>query len=144
MPEKPFQLCCEPGCMGRTRARYCERHVTDNQAARNLAERTRRKNADKIWRLYNNSAWKRFRVAFLSCNPVCQRRLDDSSQCRSAATILHHIISPRKDPRLMLTWTNIKAVCDSHHPNVEGEPPENLDKLDKIYVESRYPSWMKS
>jgi hypothetical protein len=44
----------------------------------------------------------------------------------------------------MYNFENVKGVCASHHPNVEGEPVENLDKLDTIYAETRYPSWMKS
>jgi hypothetical protein len=145
MPEKPFQLCAEPGCMERTRARHCPKHATDNTAVHNLAERDKRKHDDKIWSLYYCAAWtKRFRPAFLGTNPICQRILADGTQCQERATECHHIISPRQAQSLMYSWSNVKALCAAHHDKSQGgEPPENLGKLDKIYVETNLPAWMR-
>ena len=143
MPELQYQQCREPGCLARTRGPYCQAHAVNNQVARNRAARDKAKLDDPIWDLYNCAAWiKRFRPAFLSAgNSVCQR-IENGVQCREPAKILHHIRSPRQGGA-MYSFDNVKAVCAHHHPPTEGEPVENLDKLDQIYVPTKVPSWMK-
>lgn len=143
MAERPYSYCREPGCLTRTRGSYCEAHATNNTAARNRAAFEKETKHDPIWRLYNCAAWFRFRKVFIDIgNSVCQR-IDNGVQCRMPVKILHHIISPRKGGA-MYSWTNVVGVCEHHHPNTEGEPVENLDKLDKIYVPTQIPRWMRA
>jgi 5-methylcytosine-specific restriction enzyme A len=143
MPERAHTFCKEPGCLRRTQGRYCEVHAGKNQAMhlRYVLDKERRK--DPIWKLYRCAAWPRCRDAFLSCNPICQRICPDGKQCREAAKICHHLISPRVNASLMYSFGNLKAVCEAHHETTEGESPENMDRLDQIYVPTWVPRWMK-
>jgi hypothetical protein len=142
MPERAHTFCKEPGCLRRTQGKYCKVHVKNNQAGqlRYVLDKERRK--DPIWKLYRCAAWPRCRDAFLSVNPICMR-IVDGVQCREAAVICHHLISPRVRQDLMYSFSNLKAVCEAHHPNTEGHPAEELDKLDQVFVPTQVPRWMK-
>jgi hypothetical protein len=143
MPERVYTLCREPGCLARTRERYCSVHAgKNNQAGRLRYVLDKERRLDPIWKLYRCAAWPRCRDSFLSCNPICQRLCEDGKQCHEAASICHHILSPRVRPDLMYAFSNLKAVCEAHHPNTEGEPLENLDRLSEIYVATKCPAWM--
>lgn len=141
MSERAFTHCREPGCSTRTQSRYCVAHEKNNQATRNRTAFDKERKGDPIWELYNCAAWHRFRTAFIDCGNVVCQRLEDGVQCRRLVKILHHIISPRRGGA-MYSWTNVVGVCEQHHPNTEGEPVENLDKLETIYVKTKVPRWM--
>lgn len=134
MPQRHFTKCAEPGCTTRTRSSYCELHLANNQAQRRRAQLDRDRKSDKVWRLYQCAAWKRFRISFMSQNPMCQRIQVDGKPCRWPAFIVHHLISPRVRPDLMYSASNCVSVCQGCHPITEGELPEHLDKLDTIYI----------
>lgn len=140
--ESPYHYCYEPGCNTRTRKAYCPAHEKNNHVRRNRAADDRRKTQDPIWRLYNCSAWKRFREVFMAFNPLCQRIVEDGrTQCRYPATVLHHILSPRVRPDLMYRFDNVRGVCSMHHdPTIEGEDPKHLTHLSDFYIATREPN----
>ncbi len=120
MSDRLYTHCHEAGCSTRTQGTYCDRHKTDNQAARNRTARDHdRKTSDPVWKLYNCAAWVRFRTSVLSNNPICQHIIDGKA-CSAPATIVHHIVSPRKNGRLMYTFSNVRAVCPACHPNTKA------------------------
>ena len=43
-------------------------------------------------------------------------------QCNRLAEIVHHLISPRRDPSKMYSYTNCVGLCRQCHPNDEGTP----------------------
>lgn len=124
MPQRLFQNCREPGCRNRTNARsgYCEAHETANTSleARKKYDEARRD--DTVARMYHTSAWFVFRRHVLNRNPICQRIGTDMKQCRYAAMLLHHLVSPRVNPALFLVPSNVIALCDRCHPPDEGTP----------------------
>ena len=136
MPLRLQKYCRESGCPERTNHRtgWCEKHRTNNSFLRNRAERSAAsKRNDPVWKLYG-PPWTRFKQAFFGHgNSICQR-IVDGQRCGRATEILHHLISPKQRPDLMYTPTNVVGVCRQHHPPTEGEPKENLDRLDEIYV----------
>jgi len=140
MSQHFFHQCSEPGCLERVREKFCPAHSgVNNTAARNRAARDHdRKTTDPVWKLYSCAAWVRFRASVLSCNPICAR-LVDGAQCHRPATVVHHIISPRKNSRAMYSYSNVRCVCAQHHPPSEGEPVENLDRLNEVYVSTNAP-----
>jgi 5-methylcytosine-specific restriction enzyme A len=142
MPERALKPCKEPGCTIWTRERYCETHAKNNQVGRLRYIADRKRHLDPIFKLYNCAAWHRCTTAFLSCNPGCMRIGPEGKQCHEAATICHHLISPRVRQDLMYSFSNLKALCEAHHEPTEGERPENLDKLSEIYVATKFPKWM--
>lgn len=136
MPARLHQYCREDGCGERTNHRngWCDKHQGDNTFLRNRAAKGLiSKRNDPIWKLYG-AAWRKFSEAFFgNGNGQCQR-LVDGKRCNRAVEILHHIISPRENAGLMYTPTNVVGVCRQHHPPSQGEPKENLMRLDEIYV----------
>ena len=140
MTEHAYKCCAEPGCPRRTRNKYCPPHSERNSASRARAQRDRaRKAGDKIWKLYNCVAWKRFRESCAAAgNAICQR-IVDGQQCRQPIEMWHHIISPRSRPDLMYSYGNIVGVCRQHHPVTKGEPSENLGRITDLYVPTKPP-----
>lgn len=124
MPQRLHQNCREPACRARTNARsgYCQAHEKANtrMEARKNYDAARRD--DPINKLYHTPEWPAFRWHVLNRNQICQRIGPDSMQCRNAAKILHHLISPRKRPDLMFDPHNVVAVCENCHPPDEGTP----------------------
>jgi 5-methylcytosine-specific restriction protein A len=141
MPERAYTFCKEPGCLNRTRTRYCEVHVKNNQAGRLRYAADRKRKKDAVWKLYNCAQWHRCRDSFLSVNPICQR-IVDGVQCREAATLVHHLISPRVRNDFMYSFNNLKALCENHHSGEEGSPAEELANLDQFYTATKFPAWM--
>jgi len=124
MPFRLHQECREPGCFKRTNARsgYCEAHETKNSASAARKEYDKRRKEDPVARLYAMAAWQRFRQFFFNRNPICQRIGADGKQCREVATLIHHLLSPRKRPDLFLDPKNVVALCAHCHPPDEGTP----------------------
>lgn len=100
---------------------------------RRLENNRFRKTNDPINRLYWLSAWKRFCRMVLNRNPICQRIIK-GEQCREAARVIHHLISPRHRPDLFLEPTNVLALCFNCHPGGEEGTPLWREGLD--YVKS--------
>lgn len=83
--------------------------------------RRERKELSHIDRMYHLAAWKRCRDTVMAMNPICQCLNLEGEQCRDAAVICHHIVSPYADATRFFDWRNLVAVCRTHHPNTEGE-----------------------
>lgn len=131
MPERFQRVCREGGCMVRTNSRsgYCLNHEKDNTQKQWRAIYDKERHADPVQKLYTGIAWERIKNMLRARgNVICQRR-----GCMHFVEIYHHIISPREDPTLMYAPRNIVGVCRQHHPNTEGEPKENLGRLDEVY-----------
>ena len=93
----------------------CERHA--QQAKRREYDE---RNADPIRRLYHTKRWERFAYYMMCRNQPCQRLVGDK-RCEQAATICHHITSPRVELHRMFDASNVLCVCAAHHPNTQGE-----------------------
>jgi 5-methylcytosine-specific restriction enzyme A len=105
------------------------KEVTQRRAE---TDRFRKKN-DPCRKMYNTSAWFRFRWFVLNRNPICQR-IVKGVQCRDAATVVHHLLSPRQRPDLFLEPTNVLCLCAGCHPG--GEEGTPLWRVDIDYVPS--------
>lgn len=77
---------------------------------------------DSIRRWYAREPWTSFRAVMLGQNPFCQRIQKDGKQCRNAATLVHHLISPRLRRDLFVDPANAVCLCDRCHPTDEGTP----------------------
>lgn len=136
MPERFKKRCSEPGCLEKTtdRSGYCEAHRKDNVRNRQRAAYDAERHKDPVQKLYNSITWDRLKIRLRGLGNVICARLVDGRQCTHPVEIFHHIISPREDVTLFFKPTNIRPVCRQHHPPTEGEPKENLKRLDEIYV----------
>lgn len=114
------KACREPLC-GKTAVAdgkgFCSDHKSKNSCASARAERYKH---DEISQRYATTLWMRFRKWILAQNPMCQVIARDGEQCRNAATVVHHIWSPRKRPDLFVEASNVACVCVHHHPPDEG------------------------
>jgi hypothetical protein len=135
MPHRQFRYCRERGCSERTNhpSGWCPNHQSSNSYLKARAEHDAQRKTDPIWKLYG-APWRRFKLAFQSWGNVICQRIENGDRCTRPMEILHHIISPRENPSLMYTPSNVVGVCRQHHPTTEGEPKENLLRLREIYV----------
>jgi 5-methylcytosine-specific restriction protein A len=76
------------------------------EASRLAYERNR---GSSVKRGYDND-WRKLRNAFLRQNPLCCE-----AGCGQPATQVDHVLSIRERPELRLTWSNLRAMCASHH-----------------------------
>jgi hypothetical protein len=107
--------CFKPSVQG---SPYCEKHTAQPPPGRH-AGRT----SDEVDKLYGRAAWRKvFRPWFLGRHPLCQR-LIKGERCREMATTIHHLVSPRVRPDLMLTASNCVALCANDHPGGEAGTP---------------------
>jgi hypothetical protein len=136
MADRIPRICRQYGCFERTRDRsgFCAAHATSNYVtdARKRFDHVRAK--DPVWRLYNHTAWRRFKASLSGNGNVLCQRIENGRRCNRLVEIWHHIISPKVRPDLMYTASNVVGVCRQHHPTTEGEPPENLGRLAEIYI----------
>jgi hypothetical protein len=106
---------------------YCKLHVADSRiAARAYDKFVRAK--DEIAKLYHTTLWRRFRDSILARNPICAL-IVNGVQCTHAATLVHHIISPRQRRDLFTTASNVAPLCADHHTDEEGENMEARRKF---------------
>ncbi|MGC4026244.1 MAG: HNH endonuclease [Mesorhizobium sp.] len=54
--------------------------------------------------------WRRLSIAFLKAHPICA-----VAGCGKRAQHCDHIRTVRTHPHLRLEWTNLQALCHSHH-----------------------------
>jgi hypothetical protein len=92
-------------------------HVQGVPQAKGIAASDKK---DEIAKWYDRVAWRRFKANVLTYNPRCQCVVN-GQQCTEPATVAHHIISPRVDRSLFLSWQNIVCICAEHHVTTEGE-----------------------
>ena len=105
----------------------------DGKAQERRETNSFRKRNDPINRLYWLASWKRFCRIVFNRNQICQRIIK-GEQCREAATVVHHLISPRQRPDLFLDPTNVLALCEHCHPGGEEGTPLWREGVD--YVKS--------
>ncbi len=75
----------------------------------------------EIDRWYDRMPWRRCKASVLTCNPICQRLLENGEQCHNAARIVHHLISPHVARSFFFDWRILVALCPEHHETTEGE-----------------------
>lgn len=114
----------------------CEACAKLPQASTN--ESTRVHDEIDLW--YGRIRWIRFRDSVLARRPICQR-IVKSEPCHNAATLVHHLQSPRMHPDLFTDWDNVLALCESCHTPEAGTPHWRRD-VDYVYVP--FDKWMVS
>jgi hypothetical protein len=118
VPQRPKTICHQIGCGLYVEGDYCAAHKIEN--AKTAYDRQRAD--DPTRKMYQSARWRKFRLAMLTRNPMCQR-LERGEACRSAATVIHHLTSPESKPALFLVPSNVVCVCALHHPaGVKGTP----------------------
>ncbi len=138
MANKSFQPCAV--CGKATRGRWCPEHEKQGRE-RNLHLNRQRHHDDPYMKLYDTKAWEAFRNRVLALNPLCQRLDQDGQQCRNAAVIVHHFVSPKQDLTRFTDQTNVAGVCRNCHPNTEGEPDASSTVLAKLYTPTVWKAW---
>jgi hypothetical protein len=107
MADRCKMRCRVPGCMELVSGHYCAKHLHANPASQ--------KETDE-W--YKTGAWRRFAMWIRSMNPMCQR-LTHGVQCMKPGALVHHLISPRTRPDLLLDPKNVCTLCRAHHPDFD-------------------------
>jgi hypothetical protein len=136
MPMSPPKAC-----------RRCQKATMDGQLCSDCrktanAETNDARKSDEVRKMYQNSNWRKFRLAILACNSICQAlELNPMNQrvecCRSAADTIHHLRSPRTRPDLFLKASNVIALCANHHAKTEGEPDGERDPAKYVATKFR-------
>jgi hypothetical protein len=109
------QACNESGCFYKAVSNgYCAKH----QAA---SSRMKKHVMDETDKRYHRAPWPAFRKLMLCQNPICQR-IEKGRQCRNAATLVHHLWSPRVRPDLFVDPKNVVCLCVLCHTPEDGTP----------------------
>lgn len=84
----------------------------------------------KVWAkwFYNSDAWEKTRDAYFEhAAGLCE-------DCKEAGEIVHHIVhlTPQNihDPKITLSWDNLKLVCRECHSKYH---PKNKNKRNERY-----------
>jgi hypothetical protein len=117
----PPTACAHSGCSQYGVAGgYCADH--QDQTSKKYHDSYAVKRTKPFFKEYKSARWKKLREARLRGNPICQV-IEGGIQCRSAATVAHHIVDPKVGGESAL-WnaSNIVCICAHHHPGgQEGE-----------------------
>lgn len=117
--------------------KYCPTAKDSNAEIMNR-ERERWRKTSGVNLMYTTgrggAAWRVLSQTMRKLNPICCK-LHDGEQCHNPATICHHLISPRKNPRLFLQPTNLTTLCEHCHPT--DDTPGWRVGVD--IVQTRYP-----
>jgi 5-methylcytosine-specific restriction endonuclease McrA len=78
-----------------------------------------RREHDQYRHLYGLAAWNSprygLRIWKLNENPLCEAKERDGSDCRSAATEVHHIKDHKGNVDLFFDRKNLQSLCKPHH-----------------------------
>jgi hypothetical protein len=108
-------------CGKASESSYCKEHASHRRDAARYYDQFVKAN-DEIAKLYHTAEWKKFRDGILMFNPVCLHLIGGSIQCRFAANVVHHLVSPRKDRSAFTDPERVVACCRSCHAGgQEGE-----------------------
>jgi hypothetical protein len=109
-------ICSERGCQQTnvSGTHYCEKHQRADQ-------RTFTRTRDEVDRMYGRVRWFVFRKWILAGRPICQR-INKGVRCTNAATLVHHIYSPRTHPWFFTSERHVLALCSCCHTPEEGTP----------------------
>lgn len=100
MATKQLRPCNHPGCPTLVRdGSRCPKHAAE--AAPNVA-------------MYNNSKWRKARLAYLQANPLCVQCAKENRVTQ--ANVVDHIVPHRGDRRLFWDKKNWQALCDYRSP----------------------------
>jgi hypothetical protein len=145
MPERPLHSCAQPGCSNAAPGGqpYCV------SCTANRPPETRfRRYQSEILKLYNSRRWKVETSPIVrSCNPVCQYLDETGKQCHKPSRVVHHLVDPKDDISLFYDWTNLVAICDEHHGNMQGETHcrrfcHTMGRYNAVYEHGGlYPNW---
>jgi 5-methylcytosine-specific restriction protein A len=105
MAAPPQRYCLTPGCRAKVRRGHCPVH------ARALAQTTRglRKRALGNPRRYR----EKVRLPFLALHPLCLACKAEG--ITRLASEIDHIEPHRDNPEKFWNWSNLQALCKSHH-----------------------------
>ena len=108
MPYRPKHKCNYSRCQNRTYERYCEEH-------KNVDKKLYDKHRPEHHGMYNNTRYKRERIAFLHEHPICECE-DCTSQGRLLpATRVDHKVPHKDDYNLFYDWDNWQAMTEECH-----------------------------
>jgi hypothetical protein len=107
---------------------YCAEH-------QQASARGEKRLLDAVDRMYHRQPWPAFRLVMLGQNPICQRLDKSGVQCREWASIVHHLVSPRKRPDLFVEPSNVACLCANCHPPDEGT---EWWRVGKEYVQTEF------
>ena len=113
MPERHLHSCARGGCPAAVPAgkAFCDSCAVLHKETRSKPEH--------IAKLYNQRRWKDpakgVSALVRGKNPLCQFLDDYGIQCRNASAIVHHLVDPEDDITIFWEWSNLVAVCPSHH-----------------------------
>lgn len=60
-----------------------------------------------------DAAWRKLRAEFIAANPLCVDCLDQGRVTPTEE--VDHVVSIRQRPDLRLVWSNLRALCRTHH-----------------------------
>jgi 5-methylcytosine-specific restriction protein A len=110
MPNKPLHFCRHPGCNRLTDKRLCDIHQAEED------KRYDEQRGSAAERGYDHH-WKRFRLRYLAKHPLCVRCEEQGRL--TPATLIHHVV-PLKDGGAKYDESNLMALCNSCHEDIEG------------------------
>lgn len=90
-----------------------KRNITHNESVRK--------------KMYNKSAWRKIRQAYIFQHPLCEKCLEESPKRITPAEHVHHIKSfmtantEEKMTELLLDWDNLMSVCHNCHNQLHNE-----------------------
>jgi hypothetical protein len=117
------RFCGEPNCNGVAHTgRFCEKHEKDNYERRR--DQHRDNPVTRKW--YNLAAWRALRLWKLTETPLCEAKDDDGSDCRKAATDVHHRDGSWREGRpgawfLFMDRKNLESLCHEHHSEITAK-----------------------
>ncbi len=104
MPSKPARIC---NCGYRVPSgKQCRCQREKAAARRSAHDATRPSSTERGY----DADWRKVRKQFLAANPICC-----VPGCGARATEADHMQSVRERPDLRLQWTNMRAMCKTHH-----------------------------
>lgn len=104
MPRRNARPCNTPGCPGLTTVRFCLRCRTKRRQLRQDETAP-----------YDTKQWRSCAKAFLRAHPGCA-----VLNCSWPATEVHHIDGQGPNGPRGRDWTNLRALCKSHHSQITG------------------------
>ena len=68
-----------------------------------------------VQKFYHTAEWTKTRDYVIRKNAICQHIDEDGRRCDQASRVVHHLVSPLDDWNRRTDWSNLTAVCPTHH-----------------------------